>query len=545
MDTDIQASIPRRQSRLVASSYVTNISIRQDRDTSTRPETGIPPAELQEASPLRSISIMQSCIKISSHFHQIRDLGKLCIRSACKSRSRFEQHHYVIDYTSPLKRIIMESESVTGGLSYRYTYGIDRSRVVANYVTSTTGSVTQHAYEDTTGELVFTVTHPEYSMVVNNVVKLFYHQDHLGTTDYLTDNADGKVISYVTYDDWGSLTAKAVLNMGVRELDLVQDYTGHPYDMVLGLYYAKARMYDADDRRFMAVDPVGGGITNPQTLVKYTYCDNNPIIRVDLNGREWTEQDKDVYQKLLDLDSLNGSGAISMPQAEIFKMEIMTATRNYEHSQKNNDLFGMNNARYRAVEARQQYYKIFAMCYQDTYDYSYGKDVLAFLGVHEVKYIIGTGRYHKCIVIFLSSSAMNFFEDRFEVNSAYGGSLQYVTIGAESRIEGNLIAELNRISDSDLEMKVEMQLLSISDVAGINGLFALIDHYNACPIVLKYNFSPENTGGQAFNTNSFTSGLLVAAGIEAQAPSFNVPGWNNPVPKAIFNFEAIKLSTRY
>ena len=179
----------------------------------------------------------------------------------------------------------MESESGAGGLSYRYAYDIDRSRVVAYYVTSTTGSATQHAYEDTTSELAFTVTHPEYSMVVNNVVKLFYHQDHLGTTDYLTESTDGKVASYVTYDDWGSLTAKAVLKMGVRELDLVQDYTGHPYDMVLGLYYAKARMYDADDRRFMAVDSYKGMITDPATLVQYTYVLNNPVGYNDPTGR--------------------------------------------------------------------------------------------------------------------------------------------------------------------------------------------------------------------------------------------------------------------
>jgi len=48
--------------------------------------------------------------------------------------------------------------------------------------------------------------------------------------------------------------------MGVRELDLVQDYTGYAYDMVLGLYYAKARMYDADDRRFMSGDLLKGTI---------------------------------------------------------------------------------------------------------------------------------------------------------------------------------------------------------------------------------------------------------------------------------------------
>ena len=77
--------------------------------------------------------------------------------------------------------------------------------------------------------------------------------DRLSTSIYLTDNVDAKVTSYVSYDDWGALTSKAIIKMGVRELDLVQNYTGHPADMVLGVYYAKARIYDAADRRFMQV----------------------------------------------------------------------------------------------------------------------------------------------------------------------------------------------------------------------------------------------------------------------------------------------------
>jgi RHS repeat-associated protein len=53
---------------------------------------------------------------------------------------------------------------------------------------------------------------------------------------------------------------------------------------VLDLYNAKARMYDAAARRFMAVDPVKGTIVNPQSLAQYTYCLNNPLKYVDLIG---------------------------------------------------------------------------------------------------------------------------------------------------------------------------------------------------------------------------------------------------------------------
>jgi hypothetical protein len=72
----------------------------------------------------------------------------------------------------------------------------------------------------------------------NGQAKLWYHSDRLFTTEYLTDNVSGKITSFVEYDPWGSLLSKVVLRLGVRELDLVIQYTVHPYDAVLGLYFA-------------------------------------------------------------------------------------------------------------------------------------------------------------------------------------------------------------------------------------------------------------------------------------------------------------------
>jgi RHS repeat-associated protein len=62
----------------------------------------------------------------------------------------------------------------------------------------------------------------------------------------------------------------------------VTEYTVHPYDPVLGLYYAKARIYDPADRRFAAMDPVKGTVMDPQSLIQYVYVLNNPLKYVDL-----------------------------------------------------------------------------------------------------------------------------------------------------------------------------------------------------------------------------------------------------------------------
>ena len=163
---------------------------------------------------------------------------------------------YVLDYTSPLKNAIIETESGVGGLTYRYVYGLERVETAIYGIPNGVGKLMQ-----------------------NDIVKLYYHQDYLGTTNFLTDNVDGKVTSYVSYDDWGSMTAKAVLKVGVRELDLVQDYSGHPADMVLDAYYTKARIYDAQDRRFMAEDQTPGNLVVPMSFNKYAYALNNPTKR--------------------------------------------------------------------------------------------------------------------------------------------------------------------------------------------------------------------------------------------------------------------------
>ena len=171
------------------------------------------------------------------------------------------EKNFVLDYASPLAWVILESESGVGGLDYRYVYGLQKLSVSVSPVANGAGSIAQ-----------------------NGKVKLWYHQDRLGSVDYITDNVQGKAISYVTYDDWGALTMKAILKMGVRELDLVTEYTGHPYDPVLAVYYARARMYDAVDRRLLSMDPVRGTITNPQTLAQYTYALNNSLKYIDPFG---------------------------------------------------------------------------------------------------------------------------------------------------------------------------------------------------------------------------------------------------------------------
>jgi RHS repeat-associated protein len=238
---------------------------------------------------------------------------------AISSQQMVVYKDYVLDYTKPLPNVIMEYESGAGGLTYRYVYGLRKVNTVIYGIPNGVGSVVQYVYDDESGELVLTQENPGHDVIRNNIVKLYHHQNKLGTTDYLTDNITGKITSFVSYDDFGNLTAKAVLRLGVRELDLVQDYTGHFFDMVLGVYYARARMYDADNRRFMAIDPIKDGWN------WYAYCANNPVLYIDPTGLELTKTDEKNLTKL---------------QQEAIKV----LTRKWEDANKAGDTVGLKTA---------------------------------------------------------------------------------------------------------------------------------------------------------------------------------------------------------
>jgi len=198
-----------------------------------------------------------------------------------------------LDYTAPLANVIMEYESGAAGLTYRYAYGLDKNSVTVHGITEGSGSVAQYVCDDGAGGFVLAGEGSGGNLLKDRAVKLYYHQDRLGSASFLTSNTDGRVISYVSYDDWGAPTMKAVLKTGARELDLATEYTGHPYDPLLGAYYARARMYDAADRRFMAMDPVNGNADKPNSFNAYAYCLNNSLVFVDPLGL-W---DEDVHKQ--------------------------------------------------------------------------------------------------------------------------------------------------------------------------------------------------------------------------------------------------------
>ena len=101
-----------------------------------------------------------------------------------------------------------------------------------------------------------------------------YHSNHQGSITHLTDSSGTIANSYV-YDSYGRRLAVAE--------SVIQpfSYTGREYDGESGLYYYRARYFDANTGRFLSEDPIGFA-GQDQNL--YRYVLNNPINFNDSEG---------------------------------------------------------------------------------------------------------------------------------------------------------------------------------------------------------------------------------------------------------------------
>ncbi len=136
-------------------------------------------------------------------------------------------------------------------------------------------------------------------MIKNNQT-YYYHADGLGSIITITNSADNVVQRY-EYDSFGNITY--VLDPNFKQ---PYTYTGREYDNESGLYYYRARYYDAKIGRFLQQDPILSpmnpmsiGISRrinkniwllpyligyPKFLQPYSYTGQNPVNFTDPFG---------------------------------------------------------------------------------------------------------------------------------------------------------------------------------------------------------------------------------------------------------------------
>ena len=115
----------------------------------------------------------------------------------------------------------------------------------------------------------------------------FYHTDHLGTPQKITD-INGNTVWMGKYESFG----KATIENETIENNL--RFPGQYYDAETEYYYNMNRFYNMRIGRYSKVDPIG--IMGGNNL--YLYAKSNPIMRYDISGL-WSLADYELFDHYL------------------------------------------------------------------------------------------------------------------------------------------------------------------------------------------------------------------------------------------------------
>jgi RHS repeat-associated protein len=107
----------------------------------------------------------------------------------------------------------------------------------------------------------------------------YYHGDRLGSVTHLSDE-QGQIVASYEYDPFGKMRERR------GSIQNPFTFTGREFDSTTGLYYYRARYYDATLGRFLAPDPAAPRMDEPLELNPYLYVRNSPVRFVDPLGLE-------------------------------------------------------------------------------------------------------------------------------------------------------------------------------------------------------------------------------------------------------------------
>ena len=179
-----------------------------------------------------------------------------------------------------------EKVQFEGGKSISYLYAADGTKIRTTRVTGSTTLTTDYCnnaiYEN--GVLTKVLTADGYLTPAD--AKLHYFmQDHQGNNRVVVDKT-GKVEEVNHYYPFGGVFTASTNVQPYK-------YNGKELDRTNGLdwYDYGARQYDAAIGRWHGVDPM---CEKYYCLSPYNYCNNEPIGRIDPNGKDyWSTSDRD------------------------------------------------------------------------------------------------------------------------------------------------------------------------------------------------------------------------------------------------------------
>jgi RHS repeat-associated protein len=217
-------------------------------------------------------------------------------------RMRNGNQDWLFAYSTGGERILQLAE---GGLGEkRWTVRDATGRVLREWVAPPQGALTWTRDWIYRGTQILATVEPqqqelldqaegETSQVVqgallSGAVEVIRHLtlDHLGTPRLVTDEA-GTNLAFHIYWPYGEEASDPLQD------ELRKKYTGHErdaYDLTSladELDYMHARFMNSNVARFLAADPLAGGLVTPQSFNRFAYVGGNPVGRIDPDGFCW------------------------------------------------------------------------------------------------------------------------------------------------------------------------------------------------------------------------------------------------------------------
>lgn len=204
---------------------------------------------------------------------------------------------YTYDDENRLVKVVRNSDAATVG---QYRYDALGRRIVKTASAGASVTTTVYFYDDSRiveeqNELGTTLATYVYGTYVDEVLTrnhagetYYYHQNALWSVAAVTDSAGSPVERYA-YDAYGrpAITTGAGVAVPLNPWGSPHSVIGNPYlftgrehDEETGLYFYRARYYDAGKGRFLRRDPLGYG----DGMNLYAYVADRPTFYVDPSG---------------------------------------------------------------------------------------------------------------------------------------------------------------------------------------------------------------------------------------------------------------------
>ncbi len=178
-------------------------------------------------------------------------------------------------------------------LSTKFIYDGDGGRVKKITPSGTTTFLGQSFEKDPTGnttkyifagsQRIAAISNGSTDQPANRQT-VFYHGDHLGSSNVITD-AQGGLTGVFEYTPYGSFAPTSH-----QPLVTSHYFTGQRLDDETGFYFYNARYYDPEIGRFISADTLVPDSSDPQAFNRYSYVRNNPIRFVDPSGHGWLKK---------------------------------------------------------------------------------------------------------------------------------------------------------------------------------------------------------------------------------------------------------------